>query len=71
MLEHFSRIASLANLYDPLTIPQNSAKLMQSMNRAVMQAYRMPIKETDEAASVAWLKAHKTVSGTSCGVGAQ
>ena len=30
-------------------------KAHQAKDRAVMQAYGMPIKETDEAACVAWL----------------
>lgn len=47
--------ASLADLYDPLTMPQELKKAHQNNDRAVMQAYGMPIKETDEAACVAWL----------------
>ena len=47
--------ASLADLYDPLTMPQELRKAHQANDRAVMQAYGMPIKETDEAACVAWL----------------
>lgn len=47
--------ASLANLYDPLTMPPELRKAHQANDRAVMQAYGMPIKETDEAACVAWL----------------
>ena len=47
--------ASLANLYDPLGMPPELRKAHQANDRAVMQAYGMPIKETDEAACVAWL----------------
>jgi hypothetical protein len=47
--------ASLADLYDPLTMPPELRKAHQANDRAVMQAYGMPIKETDEAACVAWL----------------
>ena len=47
--------ASLANLYDPNTMPLELLKAHQANDRAVMQAYGMPIKETDEAACVAWL----------------
>ncbi len=47
--------ASLADLYDPLTMPPELRKAHQNNDRAVMQAYGMPIKETDEAACVAWL----------------
>lgn len=47
--------ASLADLYDPLTMPPELRKAHQANDRAVMQAYGMPIKETDEASCVAWL----------------
>ena len=47
--------ASLADLYDPLTMPPDLAKAHQANDAAVMKAYGMPIKETDEAACVAWL----------------
>ena len=47
--------ASLADLYDELTMPPELRKAHQANDRAVMQAYGMPIKETDEAACVAWL----------------
>ncbi len=47
--------SSLADLYDPLTMPPELLKAHQANDRAVMQAYGMPIKETDEAACVAWL----------------
>ncbi len=47
--------ASLADLYDPLTMPPELRKAHIANDRAVMQAYGMPIKETDEAACVAWL----------------
>ena len=47
--------SSLAGLYDPLTMPPELRKAHQANDRAVMQAYGMPIKETDGAACVAWL----------------
>ena len=47
--------ASLADLYDPLTMPPELRKAHQANDAAVMKAYGMPIKETDEAACVAWL----------------
>lgn len=47
--------ASLADLYDPLTMPPELRKAHQANDLAVMRAYGMPIKETDEAACVAWL----------------
>ena len=47
--------ASLADLYDPLTMPMELRKAHTANDRAVMQAYGMPIKETDEASCVAWL----------------
>ena len=47
--------SSLADLYDPLTMPPELHKAHQLNDKAVMQAYGMPIKETDEAACVAWL----------------
>ena len=39
----------------PLTMPPELRKAHQLNDKAVMQAYGMPIKETDEAACVAWL----------------
>ena len=47
--------ASLADLYDETTMPPELRKAHQANDRAVMQAYGMPIRETDEAACVAWL----------------
>ena len=47
--------SSLADLYDELSMPLDLRKAHQANDRAVMQAYGMPIKETDEAACVAWL----------------
>lgn len=47
--------SSLADLYDPLTMPPELRKAHQMNDRAVMQAYGMPIRDTDEAACVAWL----------------
>ena len=47
--------ASLADLYDELTMPPELRKAHRDNDVAVMQAYGMPVKETDEAACVAWL----------------
>ena len=47
--------SSLADLYDPDLMPPELRKAHQANDRAVMLAYGMPIKETDEAACVAWL----------------
>lgn len=47
--------SSLADLYDPITMPPELRKAHQANDKAVMQAYGMPIKDTDEAACVAWL----------------
>ena len=46
---------TLAVLYDPESMPDILRKAHIANDRAVMQAYGMPIKETDEAACVAWL----------------
>ena len=46
---------SFATLYDSLTMPPDLLRVHQLNNTAVMRAYGMPIKETDEAACVAWL----------------
>ena len=46
---------TLAVLYDPDSMPDTLRKAHIANDRAVMQAYGMPIKETDEAACVAWL----------------
>ena len=40
------------NLYDLLTMPPELRKAHQKNDAAVMAAYGMPIKETDEAACV-------------------
>ena len=45
----------MATLYDRNTMPKDLQKAHWANDRAVMQAYGMPIKETDEAACVAWL----------------
>ena len=45
----------MAVLYDQTTMPPELRKAHQANDRAVMLAYGMPIKETDEAACVAWL----------------
>lgn len=42
-------------LYDQATMPNELRKAHQANDIAVMKAYGMPIKETDEAACVAWL----------------
>ncbi len=47
--------SSLADLYDELSMPPELRKAHQANDRAVMKAYGMPVKETDEAACVAWL----------------
>lgn len=47
--------SSLADLYDPLTMPPELRRAHTANDKAVMEAYGMPIKETDEAACVAWL----------------
>ena len=48
--------ATLAELYsDHMYLYQELLKAHQANDKAVMQAYGMPIKETDEAACVAWL----------------
>jgi len=36
-------------------MPSELRKAQQANDRAAMQAYGMPIKDTDEAACVAWL----------------
>ena len=43
------------NIHDPTFMPPELRKAHMDNDRAVMQAYGMPIKETDEAACVAWL----------------
>ena len=45
----------MAALYDPNTMPPILEKAHRANDLAVMRAYGMPIKETDEAACVAWL----------------
>ena len=47
--------STLADLYDPMYMPDALRKAHQANDAAVMKAYGMPIKETDEAACVAWL----------------
>ena len=47
--------ASLADLYDPLTMPPELQKAHSLNDAAVMQAYGMPVKTTTEADCVAWL----------------
>ena len=52
--KQFSKI-TLEKLYDPDFMPDSLRKAHQANDCAVMQAYGMPIKETDEASCVAWL----------------
>ena len=47
--------ASLADLYDELTMPPELRKAHQANDRAVMEAYGMPIKGTTESSCVAEL----------------
>lgn len=47
--------SSLADLYDPLTMPPELQKAHSLNDAAVMQAYGMPVKTTTEADCVAWL----------------
>ncbi len=46
---------SLADLYDPLTMPADLRKAHQMNDRAVMQAYGLSVKDTSEADCVAFL----------------
>ncbi len=47
--------SSLADLYDPLTMPVELQKAHTANDRAVMQAYRFDVKTTSEADCVAKL----------------
>ena len=47
--------SSYDSLYDPDLMPPELRKAHAHNDAAVMQAYGMPIKETDEAACVSWL----------------
>ena len=47
--------ASLADLYDPLTMPSELLKAHQNNDRAVMEAYGLPVKSTTESDAVAFL----------------
>lgn len=47
--------SSLADLYDPLTMPTELLKAHQANDRAVMQAYGLNIAQTSEADCVAFL----------------
>ena len=47
--------SSLADLYDPLTMPPELQKAHSANDVAVMKAYGMPIKGTTESDCVAWL----------------
>ena len=47
--------SSLADLYDPLTMPSELQKAHSANDVAVMKAYGMPIKGTTESDCVAWL----------------
>lgn len=45
----------MSTLYDRTLMPNDLYKAHKANDKAVMQAYGMPIKETDESACVAWL----------------
>lgn len=47
--------SSLADLYNPLTMPKELLKAHQNNDRAVMQAYNLPIKNTTESDTVTLL----------------
>lgn len=47
--------SSLADLYDPLTMPEELQKAHEANDRAVMRAYGLSIKDTSEADCVAFL----------------
>ena len=47
--------SSLADLYDELTMPPELRKAHQNNDRAVMQAYGMPVRGTTESSCVAQL----------------
>lgn len=47
--------SSLADLYDPLTMPRELLKAHQDNDRAVMEAYGLPVKGTTESDAVAHL----------------
>lgn len=47
--------SSLADLYDPLTMPKELLKSHQDNDRAVMEAYGLPVKGTTESDAVAYL----------------
>ena len=47
--------ASLADLYDPLTMPPELLNAHQNNDRAVMEAYGLPVKSTTESDAVAFL----------------
>ena len=47
--------SSLADLYDPLTMPKELLKAHQDNDRAVMEAYGLPVNGTTESDAVAHL----------------
>jgi hypothetical protein len=47
--------ASLADLYDPLTMPPELLKAHQNLDRAVMKLYGFPVGKTTETDCVAAL----------------
>lgn len=47
--------SSLADLYDPLTMPKELIKAHQDNDRAVMAAYGLPVKTTTESDAVSHL----------------
>jgi len=58
--------SSLADLYDELTMPQELRKAHQENDKAVMEAYNMPIGNTSESDCVAiLLKLYKELEKTS------
>ena len=56
--------ASLADLYDELTMPPELRKAHQQNDRAVMKAYGLPVKTTTESSCVAHLmKLYQDLTG--------
>ena len=47
--------SSLADLYDPLTMPPELLKTHRKLDRAVMKLYGFSVKDTNETACVAAL----------------
>jgi hypothetical protein len=56
--------SSLADLYDPLTMPPELLKAHRALDRAVMQAYEFSVRDMTEEACVAELmKRYKDLTG--------